>query len=79
MESIIRNERGGKYLPNLFGFHDMHGNLWEWVDDYYFPTPVLLKLISYNQGGTNRVLLRPWLDTELFTKRKRYARPLHNI
>jgi formylglycine-generating enzyme required for sulfatase activity len=58
----------GSFAPNGYGIHDMSGNLWEWVSDwydlYYYSTSVVENPKGPSEGLYKVIRGGSWADSE---------------
>lgn len=52
MRRLVALPRAGLQTPNVYGVQDLHGLVWEWVEDY---SSLMIASDSRNQGDADRL------------------------
>ncbi|MFC1805667.1 formylglycine-generating enzyme family protein [Planctomycetota bacterium] len=56
--------KAGRFAPNAWGLHDMHGNVWEWCADWYagYPTGKAIDPTGPTEGKSRSVRGGCWIN-----------------
>jgi formylglycine-generating enzyme required for sulfatase activity len=85
-DGAFLEEKSGKWRPNPWGLHDMHGNVWEWTQSKYAPYPYVADDGRNAPGGDDRRVVRggswysrPKLATASFRRAYRPYAPVYDV